>query len=86
MDAIERAIKCFGSQSAMAAVLGVKQPTVSEWLRGDRQVPAERCLLIERETTARGAPVLCEELRPDMQWGVLRQSKPRRTKSEKASA
>lgn len=73
MNAIERAIKCFGSQAAMASALGVKQPTISEWLRGDRQVPAERCPIIERETRARGQPVLCEELRPDIAWGVLRE-------------
>lgn len=56
----------------MASALGVKQPTISEWLRGDRQVPAERCPVIERETRARGAVVLCEELRSDVPWAVLR--------------
>lgn len=68
-SAIERAIKCFGSQSAMASRLGLSQPTISEWLRGDRQVPAERCPVIERETS--GA-VRCEDLRPDVAWDVLR--------------
>lgn len=56
----------------MASALGVKQPTISEWLRGDRQVPAERCPVIERETRARGAEVRCEELRSDVPWEVLR--------------
>jgi len=73
MNAIERAIKCFGSQAALASALGVKQPTVSEWLRGDRQVPAERCPLIERETRRLGQEVRCEDLRPDVAWGVLRE-------------
>lgn len=72
MNAIERAIKCFGSQAAMATVLGVKQPTISEWLTGDRKVPAERCPVIERETLLRGDVVRCEDLRPDVPWGVLR--------------
>jgi DNA-binding transcriptional regulator YdaS (Cro superfamily) len=79
MNAIERAIKCLGSQAALASAIGVKQPTVSEWLRGDRQVPAERCPLIERETRSRATAegnlellVTCEELRPDVEWGVLR--------------
>lgn len=64
----------------MAAALGIKQPTVSEWLRGERQVPAERCLDIERLTRLRAAdaadlkPVLCEELRPDLDWGVVRKN------------
>jgi DNA-binding transcriptional regulator YdaS (Cro superfamily) len=70
MESIERAIKYFGSQAALAAALGVKQPTISEWLRGDRQVPAERCPDIERAT---GGAVRCEELRPDVDWGVLRE-------------
>lgn len=72
MSPIERAIRCFGSQTAMAAALGVKQPTISEWLRGERPVPAERCPQIERETRERGDAVLCEDLRPDVAWGVVR--------------
>jgi DNA-binding transcriptional regulator YdaS (Cro superfamily) len=73
MNPIERAISVFGSQAAMASALGVKQPTVSEWLRGERRVPAERCPEIERATRDRGQPVLCEELRPDVAWEVLRE-------------
>jgi len=68
-EAIDRAIKVFGSQAAMASALDVKQPTISEWLRGERQVPAERCPQIERATS--GA-VRCEDLRPDVEWDVLR--------------
>lgn len=70
MEAIERAIKHFGSQAALASALGVKQPTVSEWLRGERPVPAERCPEIERAT---GGAVRCEDLRPDVAWAVLRE-------------
>jgi DNA-binding transcriptional regulator YdaS (Cro superfamily) len=80
MNHVERAIKAFGSQAAMASALGLAQPTVSEWLRGARRVPAERCPEIERETKRiageRGDPTLvvtCEELRPDMAWSVLRE-------------
>ncbi|NPI99188.1 transcriptional regulator, partial [Escherichia coli] len=36
-----------------------------------RQLPAERCPAIERAT--RGE-VLCEELRPDIDWSYLRRS------------
>ena len=53
----------------MASALGIAQPTVSEWHRGDRRVPAERCPQIERATD--GA-VRCEDLRPDIDWAVLR--------------
>lgn len=64
----------------MASALGVKQPTISEWLRGDRRVPAERCPQIERETRriARekgdaALVVTCEQLRDDVAWEVLRE-------------
>lgn len=62
----------------MAVALKVKQPTISEWLRGDRRVPAERCPEIERGTRQRNAEdssrpiVTCEELRSDVAWDVLR--------------
>ena len=63
MNSIQQAIEYLGSQSALAGKLGVTQPTVSEWLRGERQVPVDRCTDIERET---GVP--CEELRSDITW------------------
>jgi DNA-binding transcriptional regulator YdaS (Cro superfamily) len=69
MNGIDRAIKHFGSQAAMASALRVSQPTISEWLRGERRVPAERCPEIERETQG---VVRCEDLRPDVAWDVLR--------------
>lgn len=50
------------------------------WFNTDRSVPAEHCPAIERATRAvaaeRGDPkliVLCEELRPDVAWSVLRE-------------
>ena len=72
MNAIKRAIKVVGSQSALAEALGIKQPTVSEWVRGGRPLPLERCIDIERVTRALGKAVTCEELRPDIPWHVLR--------------
>ncbi len=62
MNHIERAAECLGSQSALAAVLGVRQPTVSEWARGVRPVPLERCAAIEKAT---GGVVRRWHLRPD---------------------
>jgi DNA-binding transcriptional regulator YdaS (Cro superfamily) len=35
-------------------------------------VPAEYCPDIEAETRERGAPVMCEELRPDVGWTRIR--------------
>lgn len=71
--AIRKACHLVGGLSKMAALLGVKVPTVSQWVSGNpqnhRQVPAERCPAIERATSGQ---VRCEELRPDIDWAVLR--------------
>lgn len=58
----KQACAVVGGQSAMARLLGVSPPSVNQWIKGVRQLPAERCPAIERAT--RGE-VLCEELRPD---------------------
>ena len=68
MRAIERAINVVGGVSKLAVRLGVKPQHVCNWV--SRQVPAERCPSIERAT--RGL-VRCEELRPDIDWAVLRE-------------
>lgn len=68
-EAIKRACEIAGGQSAMARLLGVKPPSVNEWIKGGRPVPAERCPAIERATE--GA-VRCEDLRPDVDWAYLR--------------
>ncbi|MBA3622898.1 MAG: helix-turn-helix domain-containing protein [Methylibium sp.] len=65
MKALVQAIAICGSQSALAFAIDVKQPTVSEWLRGDRPIPLDRCHAIERATKG---VVTCEELRPDVTW------------------
>lgn len=54
---------------AFAIVLGVKPVQVSQWRTGARQVPADACPSIERAT---GGKVTCEELRPDVEWAVIR--------------
>jgi DNA-binding transcriptional regulator YdaS (Cro superfamily) len=58
-----------GSQSRLASALGIPAPLLSQWATKARQVPAERCPVIERATS--GA-VRCEDLRPDVAWDVLR--------------
>lgn len=54
-----------GGATALARAVMVSPPMVTQWLRGLRRVPAERCPQIERATT--GA-VTCEALRPDVAW------------------
>lgn len=63
------ACEIVGTASGLARALGVKPPSVSQWITGKRPVPAERCPDIERIT---GGKVTCEELRPDVDWAYLR--------------
>jgi DNA-binding transcriptional regulator YdaS (Cro superfamily) len=68
---IDRAAEVVGSQTALAVVLGVSKGAVSQWKEEGRQVPAEHCPAIEKATAG---IVRCEELRPDIEWSVLRNS------------
>lgn len=82
VEALERAIKLAGGQTAFAdaltkrrvAIKGpgeepVSQARVWNWLRRDKKAPAEFCPDIEALWG-----VACEELAPDVDWAVLRAS------------
>lgn len=69
MHPIARACEIVGSQRALADAMGVTPAVVSQYLSGLRHVPPDRCIQIEAATS--GA-VRCEDLRPDIPWGVLR--------------
>ncbi len=79
MTGLRKAIEVAGGATKLAAALGVTAQRLSNWV--ERGVPAERCPDIERATN--GA-VRCEELRPDVAWGVLRE--PCDCATEKAAA
>lgn len=68
MNALERAIEKVGGVSALATAIGVAQSAPSMWKKRGN-VPAEHCPAIERATSG---DVRCEDLRPDVAWGVLR--------------
>jgi DNA-binding transcriptional regulator YdaS (Cro superfamily) len=68
MSPLERAIEIVGGVSALARGLGVAASAPSMW-KARGLVPAERCPAIERLTAG---VVRCEELRPDVEWAVLR--------------
>lgn len=71
MQALQQAVEIAKGQAALAAAIGVKQQHVWNWLnREGAKVPAEHCPAIERAT---GGAVRCEDLRPDVAWGVLRE-------------
>lgn len=78
--ALQRAADILGGQAALASVLGYgDRRNVAPYFSGGRRFPAEHCPAIERATKLRAAddptvePVMCEELRPDVPWEVLRQ-------------
>jgi len=68
-EALREAARVAGSQAAVAALCGKKQPHFQQWLRSHKGVPAEYCMAIEK-----GTGVTCEQLRPDLadQWQFLR--------------
>lgn len=75
MRPIDKAIQILGGQKRLAVVLSanrekpVTNQAIWNWVhRGDR-VPAEYCPTIEKET---GQQVLCEHLRPDVDWAYVR--------------
>lgn len=71
---LARAIKATGSMAALAKVLGVTKAAVHQWQHPGRRIPAQHCPAIERLTAG---DVRCEDLRPDVDWSILRGSKKR---------
>lgn len=67
MHPIDKAADIIGSQTALAAVLGVSKGAVSQWKDEDRRVPAAHCVAIEQQT--KGA-VTRRDLRPD-DWHLI---------------
>lgn len=63
------AAEIVGSQAALARALGVKSPTVHQWITGERPVPADHCPTIERLT---GGVVTCEQLNDSVDWAYIR--------------
>lgn len=59
---VEKAIKIVGGGAKLARLVGVKAPTVSQWLKYTRPVPPIRCIAIESAT---GGIVSRRDLRPD---------------------
>lgn len=60
---VETAVKLAGGSSKLARAVGVRPPTVQQWLCGDRPVPGGRCIAIEMAT---GGEITRYELRPDI--------------------
>jgi DNA-binding transcriptional regulator YdaS (Cro superfamily) len=69
MNALEKAAEIVGSQAKLAALLGVSKAAVNQWKLPGRKVPLKHCQAIEYETHGQ---VRCEDLRPDINWRVVR--------------
>ncbi len=72
MDLSSYVKKQRGRGAEIAQHLGLSPVLVTQWALKRRQVPAERCPDIEQATNGQ---VTCEELRPDVNWSVLRNKK-----------
>lgn len=84
MHPIDKAANIVGSQTALAAVLGVSKGAVSQWKDEDRRVPAAHCVSIERATKG---TVTRRDLRPDdwhLIWPEL-DAAPTRTEAQEAA-
>ena len=73
MNKIEQAVLFLGGQAAASRALRVTPQAVAFWLAGERQPSAETAIDIERAT---GGLVRVEEIRPDIDWAVLRNPAP----------
>lgn len=61
---IQKAISHFGSQTAIAEKLGVKQSAVSQWLNNSCQISVNNALKIEKLTNGQFRAVdLCPKLK-----------------------
>lgn len=64
-------IQALGGPTLVARRLGVRSQAVSLWSASDR-IPAERVPELELMARELGAPVRAEQMRPDVNWSVLR--------------
>lgn len=71
--AFQAVCQFFGSQRKTAAALGVTPGAVNHVVSGRKRLPIAWCPRIEEATERK---FLCEELRPDVKWSVLRTSFP----------
>ncbi len=85
-QALHEAAQVLGGQAAVAKVLGyTDRRNVSAWFATSRQLPERHCPTIEQATREMGKVVLCERLRPDVSWDVLRKNATRRNDRATAS-
>ena len=67
MNPLSRVVDCLGSDAALAALLGISGPAVSQWRKRGTVLRAEYCTAIERATDGQ---VTRRDLRPD-DWHLI---------------
>lgn len=72
MSTISKAVELLGGPAAAARALAVSPQAVSFWLSGRRLPSAETSIAIEKATAG---VVTVEQIRPDIDWSVLRAPK-----------
>lgn len=77
---LKKACDIVGTQAALAKKLGVKPPTVNQWLHFVKKIPLKQCVKIELITNGE---VKREDLNPSVEWSLLQSQKP--NSSEKAA-
>ena len=67
---VKAAIEICGSQAVVAKACGISQPTVFKWLGGAKMDVAHVSSIVK----ATNGAVKPEDLRPDVDWAVMRNS------------
>lgn len=52
---LNEAVRIAGGQSALARAIGVKPPTIQQWLKGERPISHGKCAAIEHATAGKVA-------------------------------
>lgn len=67
--AIQAAIQGAGGPAKVSRQCGVSVQAVCFWRDGERTLPAEHCITLEKMNQGR---IRCEQLMPSVDWGYLR--------------
>ena len=68
---VKEIIKAVGGPGAVGRRMGIRSQAVSLWIRSNR-IPAERVPTLEAMCKECGFTARAEDMRPDVEWEVLR--------------
>lgn len=70
---VREIIQTLGGPAAIARRLEIRSQAVSLWARANR-IPLNRVCALERMARELGVHVRAEQMRPDVEWAVLREA------------